>query len=213
MVGRRSLHYFWEGLFSGATVDGRNPAPVDMVYIPFFIFTGLYKYSPGVCLGVLNHQQYVVSFKENPNLCILSGSLWTPTPAALFPAWLLLTASEGKEGPLGTPSRNSPLETPKNFQKKLINYDWFGWMEIKKSCVSYFELDGWFGFFLPFQRHRLLSLTEVKGLFPRSFPLLFFLGRCEVFLEGLWDVLPFLSQLKKIQWDGISPLRKSILYK
>ena len=42
--------------FSGATVDGRYPAPVDMVVYPI-IYRDLYI--PGGCLGILNHQQYV----------------------------------------------------------------------------------------------------------------------------------------------------------
>ena len=68
---------------------------------------------------------------------------------------------------------------------------WMGW---KLRNLAVFLISNWMDGFLNLH-------SEVKVLFPRSFPLLFFLGR---------DVLPFLSRLKKIQWDGISPCRKSI---
>ena len=56
--------FIFQGLshFSGATVDGQNPAPADMVNYPIILFTTGFSTIPGDA-GFLNHQQYV-SFRE-----------------------------------------------------------------------------------------------------------------------------------------------------
>ena len=55
----------------GDTVDARNPAPADMVNIPFF--TGFQKTSKfGGCLGMgfLNHQLYILKCRFHKTLVL-----------------------------------------------------------------------------------------------------------------------------------------------
>ena len=49
---------FWKGLFSGATADGRNFAPVEVKVVYSMIYKVLAP-SQVVIAGFLNHQQYV----------------------------------------------------------------------------------------------------------------------------------------------------------
>ena len=60
------------------TVDGRNPAPVDMDNIPFFI--GFYRYKV-VIAGFLSHQQYCSSNFQNffPKFRGWTSTIWNKT--------------------------------------------------------------------------------------------------------------------------------------
>ena len=66
--------------YMDATVDGTNPAPVDMVNIPLFT-TGFINPNGG-CLGFLNHQQYgYLVWPSYSHIGLPSPNIWeTPFP-------------------------------------------------------------------------------------------------------------------------------------